>query len=90
MTWPIRHESTAQVPFVNGHVDLRAGDQRVRATLLRGEAEINLIEETIDEVHLFGAVQPVRWTRRGRVRIVVEADVDDLVLTLDPNPEFTA
>lgn len=76
---------TRSWPVLTGAVDLDAGTHRVHADLLRGSAELEVIEEVDDVITAYGIDQPVRFlSPRRRVRLVIEADLDGMVWRFDP------
>lgn len=72
---------------VNGRIDLNLGAGRtVTATLLSGDASIELIEKYDDliekyDIQAFGQPDPIRFVnQRQKLRLVVEADLDGMTI----------
>lgn len=73
--------------MTSGRIDLRCGEMGFTATVLAGDVEITLTEDVQDDVHVFGADQPVRYVReRRKLRLVVEASLDQMRIEYDLPP----
>lgn len=71
---------------LSGRIDLDAGDYQVTATILAGEAELDVTEEHPESIAEL--LDPIRYlSTQRRLRLVIEADMAGMVLRFDPkNP----
>lgn len=86
MTGPYEHvrESTG-LRMLRGRIELEQEGQKVVATVLGGEATLELVEQFDDAITAFGQDQPVRFVgRRNKLRLLVECDLDQMVITTEP------
>jgi hypothetical protein len=81
------YETGQEFLMTSGRIDLRCGELAVTATVLAGDVEITLTEEVDEQIYAFGSDQPVRFTPpRRRVRLVVEASLDQMRIEYDLPP----
>jgi hypothetical protein len=83
MTGPYERVYESQYLYpVAGRIELNLGGGRtVTATVLRGDATIELSEKYDDAVTAFGMTEPIRFVnQRQKLRLIVEADLDGMVI----------
>lgn len=86
MTGPFEHvTSSTEVRVLRGRIELDEGGRKVVATVLGGEATIELIERFDAQITTSGVAEPIRYVGRIRtLRLEIEAPLDEMVITVDP------
>lgn len=87
MGGPYEHFMQSQtVGVLRGRIELDAGGHRIVATVLGGEASLEIAEE-YDEITAFGTDTPIRYINpRHRLQVRIDCGLDEMTITVDPEP----